>query len=397
MRIAVFDPVCGVSGNMILGALLDCGLERDKLIEMLGRLPLEGWSIDVSSAVRQGLAGTHVQVSVPEETGPRHLSHIRDILANSSLPESVKSGSLCAFRMLAEAESGAHGISADEVHFHEVGAMDAIVDIVGAFSGFHLLNIGSVHSTPVSIGRGTVDCAHGTLPVPAPATMRLLQGIPVVPTDIQAELTTPTGAAILKAAVDSWTTPPPAMVPFATGMGAGSRDLKRPNLLRITLGDTLNVPDTEPAPWEGDRCLQIRTVVDDMEGRLLPSAFRSFLNSGALDCWALPCIGRKGRPAQEITVLCRPHQRKTVLESLFLHTGTLGARVQEIERAVLRRDFVSVETGYGRIGVKTAYMGGEMVSAQPEYEDCAAAAEKHGVPVSRVIRAAVSAFVEGGD
>ncbi len=383
MKIAVFDPFCGVSGNMILGALVDCGLDIVHLEEMLSSLDLKGWELSAEKVLRKTLQGTFVQVIVPEETSSRHLPDILRIISESDLPEYVKVKSSDAFHRLADAESHAHGISINEVHFHETGAMDAIIDIVGSFCGLYLLGIERVYSSAVATGTGTVTCAHGTLPVPAPATMHILKGIPTAPTGIDSELTTPTGAAVLVTAVESWTFPPPCMKPQSTGMGAGSKDLQRPNLLRLTVGET-----TDDALWSSDRCIEIKTIMDDMDARIWPDAAGSILESGAMDCYATMCIGRKGRPAMEATVLCPAARMDAVIECIFRNTSTIGMRLCTIERAVLDRDEQTVETRFGPVRVKRVFLDGKPLRSEPEYEDCAETARQHNIPVQRVITAA---------
>lgn len=380
MKIAVFDPFCGISGNMILGALVDCGLDIVLLEQMLRSLDLKGWELSADKVLRKNLQGTFVSVTVPEETSCRHLPDIQQIISESDLPEYVKVQSCNAFQRLAEAESHAHGISINKVHFHETGAMDAIIDIVGSFCGLHLLGVERIFSSAVATGTGTLTCAHGTLPVPAPATMHILNGVPTAPTGINSELTTPTGAAILVTAVESWLDPPPHMKPQTTGMGAGSKDLQRPNLLRLTICET-----TGDTCWSNDRCIEIKTVVDDMDARIWPDTSVRILESGAIDCYAAMCVGRKGRPALEATVLCPEPRLDAVIECIFRNTSTIGMRLCAVERAVLDRDEQTVETIFGPIRVKRVFLEGTLLRAEPEYEDCAEASRQHNVPVQQVI------------
>ncbi|NOQ21567.1 MAG: nickel pincer cofactor biosynthesis protein LarC [Candidatus Aegiribacteria sp.] len=389
MKIAVFDPFCGVSGNMILGALVDCGLDIVKLEKMLRSLDLKGWELSAEKVLRKTLRGTFVKVIVPEETSSRHLPDIQHIISESDLPEYVRAKSSDAFQRLAEAESHAHGISINEVHFHETGAMDAIIDIVGSFCGLYLLGIKKVFASAVATGTGMLTCAHGTLPVPAPATVHILKGVPVAPTGINSELTTPTGAAILVTAVESWLDPPPRMKPQTTGMGAGSKDLQRPNLLRLTIGETAG-----DALWSSDRCIEIKTIIDDMDARIWPDAAGRILESGAMDCYAAMCIGRKGRPAMEATVLCPVPGLDAVIECIFRNTSTIGMRFGTVERAVLDRDERTVETGFGKIRVKRVFLDGKQLRAEPEYEDCAEASRQYNVPVQKVIAEARFAALE---
>ncbi len=389
MKIAVFDPFCGVSGNMILGALADCGLDIAQLEEMLRALDMKGWELSSEKVLRNNLQGTFVKVIVPDETSCRHLPDIRSIISESDLPEYVKVKSSDAFNRLAEAESHAHGISINEVHFHETGAMDAIIDIVGSFCGLYLLGIERVYSSAVATGTGTVTCAHGTLPVPAPATMHILKGVPTAPTGISSELTTPTGAAVLITAVESWTCPFPHMKPLSTGMGAGLKNLQRPNLLRLTVGETAN-----DVLWSSDRCIEIKIIIDDMDGRIWPDTAGSILESGALDCYAAMCIGRKGRPALEATVLCPAARMDAVIECIFRNTSTIGMRICTVERAVLDRDERTVETKFGPIRVKRVFLDGKLLRSEPEYGDCAETSRKHNIPIQEAITAARFAILE---
>jgi len=384
MRFAMFDPFCGVAGNMVLGALIDCGLDAASLEDMLRRMDLPRWRLGVRRVERGGLRGTLVDVAVPEERETRHLEDIVRIISGSDLPDTVVEGSLGAFRKLASAESEAHGITVDEVHFHETGGMDAILDITGAFCGLHLLGIERVYSSPVATGTGTVECAHGVLPVPSPATLRILEGIPTVPTGIGAELATPTGAAILAGAVGSWSETPPPCIPVASGYGAGSRELRRANLLRVTVGET--VSRREAAQMDG--CVEIRTVIDDLDPRIWPQVSSGIMEEGALDCYTAMCIGRKGRPAQELTVICSDPSIEKVINRIFRETTTLGVRVGRFQRVILERDMHRVSTPYGSISVKRAYIGGALLRAEPEYDDCARAAAEHGVPVREVLMSA---------
>ncbi|MCD4847012.1 MAG: nickel pincer cofactor biosynthesis protein LarC [Candidatus Aegiribacteria sp.] len=382
MKIAVFDPFCGASGNMILGALIDAGADQSGLNEMLSKLNLNGWKIATETVSKKSLRGTYVEVQVPLETEARKLRDIEKIIRNANLPESVTGNSLKSFQKLAEAEAEAHGIPVNEVHFHETGAMDAIIDIVGSFCCLHLLGIERVFSSPIATGTGTVTCAHGTLPVPSPATVSLLRGVPTCPSGIRSELTTPTGATILVNAVESWGTPPP-LIPVSSGMGAGIFDLERPNLLRVTIGTQAG-----SIGCNHDNCIELRTILDDMDMRIWPDTADLILESGAFDCYAAMCIGRKGRPSIEVTVLCPSSMKDDVIECIFRNTTTLGIRIRETERAVLERDFIDVSTEFGTIPVKTGIFEDEIIHLEPEYEDCATASRTYNVPVQTVITAA---------
>lgn len=384
MKIAVFNPCSGISGNMILGALLDNGLSLEDLKAGLRVLPLSGWDIVVSKVIRGGLSGTHVEVVIPHEHVHRHLSDIEALIEPSPLDPWVKRMALKAFSLLASAEASVHGISIEKVHFHEVGAMDAIIDIVGSCLGMHLLGVEAVYSAAVAVGTGTVKCAHGIMPLPAPATSRLLQGVPVVPTSEPAELTTPTGAAVLTALVESWDAPP-AYVGISSGMGAGSREGKtRANLLRLIIGST-SVADQSDG---GNRCIMIEAVIDDLDPRIWPVLNAGILSAGAFDCYARNCLGKKGRPAKELVVHLPESARESVLSVVFAHSSTLGVRIADVERVVLQREFKQVSTRYGDVTIKLGYFSDRVVSAEPEFEECVALADAAGVPVKVVLQSA---------
>lgn len=390
MKVAVFDPCSGISGNMILGALLDNGLAVEDLIAGLRVLPLSGWDIVASKVMRGGLQGTHVEVAIPHEHVHRHLSDIVGIIEPSSLDPWVKKMALKAFELLASAEAAAHGIGVDEVHFHEAGAMDAIIDVVGSCLGMHLLGVEKVYSSPVAVGTGTVECAHGIMPLPAPATSRLLEGVPVVPTDEPFELTTPTGAAVLTALVESWDTPP-AYTGISNGMGAGTREGKtRANLLRLVIGNTV----ADDLCETGNNCVKIEAVIDDLDPRIWPTLNAKILQAGALDCYARNCLGKKGRPAMELVVHLPADARESVLSVVFAHSSTLGVRISDVERIVLRREFKQVTTRYGGVSVKLGYYRGKLVSAEPEFDDCADLADAAGVPVKVVLQSARGAAAD---
>ena len=388
MRIAVFSPFSGISGNMILGALIDCGLSVDAVVQGLSSLELSGWDLSAEKVLRKGLQGTHVQVAVPHEHEHRHLSDIRKIIDSAELPEWVTEKSIAAFTKLAGAEAAAHGIGIDEVHFHEVGAVDAIIDVVGSFLGLHLLGVEEVYSSAVAVGTGTVQCAHGVMPVPAPATARLLQGVPVLSTDIPFELTTPTGAAVLTTAVKAWGSIPEYAV-LENGMGAGSRDNKsRANLLRLVIGET-----TATSSEQND-CIKIETLVDDLDSRIWPVLNEKILSAGALDCYARQCLGKKGRSALELVLLCSVEKKEALLRVIFAESSTLGVRISTVSRIVLRREFRSIQTSYGFIPVKLGYYDDRLVSLEPEFESCASVADVSGVPVKLVLQDARGAALK---
>jgi uncharacterized protein (TIGR00299 family) protein len=384
VRAALFDPWSGVSGNMVLGSLLDAGLDEARLREVLAGLPLVGWTMTVSRVSRAGITGTLVEIAVDGDQPVRRPADVEAVLRAAGLPDEVLAKSLEAFGRIALAESAVHGVGPEEVHFHEVGAVDSILDVVGSFAGLHLLGVDRVFSRPVATGFGTTVCSHGVLPVPAPATAILLEGVPVRPWTREGELATPTGVAVLTTAVGSWDEPPPVIRVCGTGMGAGSRDGGEPNMLRLTLGD---VCDGVPARERGV-CGVLTCVVDDMDPRTWPAVSAALAGEGALDSYAMHCTGRKGRPALELVVIC-PADRMDALSALMLeHTTTLGVRMENVTRRTLPRSFREVATRWGTVRVKTGELGGRVVSAEPEFEDCARVAAGAGVPVKRVLQEA---------
>lgn len=378
MRIASVDAWSGVSGDMMLGALLGAGVDRRELEAALRTLPLGDWDLTVETVSRAGLSGIRVEVGFHADQPHRNLGDILGIVGRSGLPPRAAARTARAFESLAEAEAEAHGCRVGDVHFHEVGAVDSIVDMAGSFTGFDLLQVERVFCTGVATGFGTVECAHGILPVPAPATAFLLRGIPTHSGSEAAELTTPTGAAILATLVDSWT-PPPGARWLSCGMGAGSRDARTPNLLRLSVGESLG-----DAP-HGEEIFELVTLVDDMDPRILPRLQEAVLEAGAVDCYAHQCIGRKGRPAIEVTALCRAGAVEAVRTTVFRESPTLGIRVRVTGRTVLERAFVDVSTPWGSAVVKTGMLRGATVNAAPEYESCAELARSAGIPVRVVL------------
>jgi len=394
MRLALLDPFCGISGNMMLGAMIDAGLDSRLLEESLRLLPLRGWRLEVGEVFLQGLRGTLVEVEVPAGDRPRRFAEIADMIGSSSLPPAVSSSSVRAFDALARAEAEAHGCAVEEVHFHEVGAVDAILDIVGAFAGLDILGVDEVRSTPVATGCGTVECAHGMLPVPAPATALLLRGVPCRRGPVEGELTTPTGAAIVRTAVSDWEDDPRPWVPESVGMGAGSSGLPCPDFLRLILARR---PGGGGAAVE--QVCELVTLVDDMDPRVWPELERTLVAAGALDFYLVQCIGRKGRPAVEATVICRKDDAAALTGLLFSGTPTLGIRSRIVERSFLDRQVREMSTRFGSIRVKVAGAGGGISRAEPEFSDCAAAALAAGLPVETVLaeaRAAARAMLDGG-
>ncbi len=388
-RLVYFDAASGASGDMILGAVVDLGLPLETLRGELGKLGLSGYRLEESRVSRSGLAATKLDVRV-DDTSPAH-RHLRDILGlieASTLDGGVKDRSAALFRRLAEAEAAVHGTSPDQVHFHEVGALDSIVDIVGGVIALDWLDADRFFASPLNLGSGTVTMAHGTFPVPAPATARLVEGATAYGAG-EGELLTPTGALLVTAHATGYG-PLPRIRIEKTGHGAGSRETAgRPNVLRLIVGD-------EALAGDGDRVLVLQTEVDDAAPQLLGPLVEALLSAGALDAYLTPVQMKKGRPGILVTVLAPPSRREAIEELLFRETTTLGVRRQEWDRTVLERETTTVETAYGPIRVKIGRRGGTVYNAWPEFDDCQRAAKQKKVAVKQVLAEALAAWRSGG-
>ena len=388
MKIAYFDCFSGVSGDMALGALLACGADEAAFRSALAGLAVPGYELKIERVTRGGLAATDVDVVLREqEQGHgRHLSDIAALLERSTLSETVRQKALAVFGRLADAEAKIHGTSRDEIHFHEVGAVDAIVDIVGVCLLLQMLGIERVALSALPCGHGTITCAHGVLPVPAPATLELLAGFPVYPVDIRGELVTPTGAALLTTLAGSDAAGPmPAMRVLTSGFGAGKKqfDPNRPNLLRVVVGETEESMDGTPQTVS-----VLETNLDDQNPEGFDLLMERLFAAGALDVFFAPIQMKKNRPATLVTVLCSPEKTEDLAIILFREAGTFGIRIREQKRLTLTRSWETAATKYGPIQVKVGAWQGEEMTASPEYEDCKRAALEHGVPLRRVYEAA---------
>ena len=394
MNLLYFDCFAGISGDMTLGALIDLGVPQKYLSQELAKLGVPGYSLRVGRVQRSGITARQVQVKISlHEHHHRTFKDIEKIISKSTLAARIKESGLAVFRLIAEAEGKVHNTKAEAVHFHEVGAIDSIVDIIGANLALHLLGIERVFASPVHVGGGTIHCDHGVMPVPAPDTAMLLRGCPMIGDDLDAELATPTGAALAV----SWTEnfgPMPAMTATAVGHGAGGRDLPdRANVLRVIIGETADEAVAPTGPAES--VTVIEAVVDDMSGELLAPALDALLAAGARDAFLTSVLEKKGRPAYLVTVLCDAEQLSGMTRTLFEHTTTLGVRYREERRTTLERAWRSVPTAYGAVRVKIGFLDGVSTVFHPEYEDCRARAAEHAVPVRRVAEAAQAAAIEG--
>lgn len=382
---AYFDCFSGAAGDMIVGALLDAGASFEAVKAGLDSLEVAGLTVRAEKVVKKGIAATHFIVEAEGDDHPhRHLRHVVEIIERGTFPDPVKARAIATFRRLAEAEAAVHGTTTEKVHFHEVGALDAIADVVGAQLALHDLGITEVYTSALVTGHGTVQCAHGVMPVPAPATALLIQGVPAIAGDVAKEMLTPTGAAILM----EWTEafgPAPMMKASRHGYGAGTRELPdRPNVLRVTLGETATQRMT-------DEVAVLEALLDDMQPEFFPPLLEDLLAAGALDAWLTPALGKKGRPAQSITVLAPLGEEYALAERLLAHSTTLGLRIRTERRLVLERRVDTVSTVYGDIRVKVALDGSRALRAMPEYEDCRQASQAHAVPITIVYHAAIAA------
>lgn len=394
MRIGYFDCFSGAAGDMILAAAVDAGWPLDALRAVVERLGLAGVSVSAERVTRGGIAATHVRVSVDErqQSDRRHLPEIIKLIVDADLPAAVAQNALIVFQRLAEAEAAVHGIEVEQVHFHEVGATDALVDIVGACAGLAALGLERIVCSPVPTGYGTVTCAHGVLPVPAPATAELLRGVPLAACDEQAELVTPTGAAILTTLAEGFGPLPPMRL-ARVGYGAGTRaGQRRPNLLRLLIGDA-----AQPTAADRDEVVVLEAQVDDATGQAVAHACERLLAGGALDAFIVPIIMKKGRPGQLVTALCRPEDADALADLLLAETSTLGVRRTAAQRTKLPREVATVDTRFGPIRVKVAQRATGGRRAWPEYEDCASAARAAGVPLVDVQQEALRAWAQQDD
>lgn len=382
MRTLYFDCFAGASGDMILGAMVAAGVDPDALRQQLSILNVEGFKIDFETVDRSGLSATYARVETVHEHKHRHLSDIRRIIENSGVTDAAKELSIRIFTRLAEAEARVHNELVEKVHFHEVGALDAIVDVVGAAICFDLMKIDRFVSSPLHVGSGIIEMAHGRFPVPPPAVTELLRGVPFYSGEVKGELLTPTGAAIITTVCQEYG-PIPRIKTDRTGYGAGTRQYENfPNVLRVLVGET------EAVEAASERLWMIETNLDDASPQIVGHVMDRVFEAGALDCYFTPVQMKKNRPGVLLSVLCGASEKEAVMTLLFTETTTLGIRSYEVERRALRRSLIEVETPYGPIFVKVAHLNGRVVNEMPEFEQCREAAIRANVPLKVVEEAA---------
>ncbi|MFQ5912072.1 MAG: nickel pincer cofactor biosynthesis protein LarC [Nitrospinota bacterium] len=388
--IAYFDCVSGASGDMILGALVDAGLPLEDLQGQVDRLGLPGLCLRARSVQKKGFGATKVDVLTEDSQGHRRYTEIRRIIESSSLSHAVKERSLRVFNRLAEAESHIHRVQIEDVHFHEVGSLDALADIAGAVAGLDLLQVKRIEVSPLPLGTGFVATAHGKQPVPAPATMALVRDVPVRGTGVEAELVTPTGAALLTTLADCFG-PMPAMRPMAVGYGAGTWDLEWPNVLRVILGE----PAGGLTGGESvERLALLEANIDDMNPEFYEHVAEVLFSRGALDVYWTPVGMKKSRPGILLSVLCRPEAKRRLTETVLRETTTLGVRWAWMDRLTVPRRELTVHTPYGPLKVKASLADGPNPGISPEYEECRRVARERGIPLWRVYQEALLAARE---
>lgn len=407
MTLAWFQPLAGASGDMLLGALLDAGAELAAVQAAVDAVGTEPILIETEDVLRAGVAATKAHVRIPASSVVRTWPNIRGLLEDADLEPAVRAGALEVFGLIAGAEAQAHRTTPDQVHFHEVGALDAVADVVGVCAALHELGVTDAVSSAVAVGSGMVRSAHGLMPVPGPAVVALLAaaGAPVYSGEVPFELCTPTGAALLAATVTSWGPMPLGRI-VGTGYGAGSRDLDDlPNVLRVVLLDPLAEPDTGTDTGSDtgsdDRAgstteLLLETNVDDLDPRIWPAVLRQLLDAGAADAWLTQILMKKGRPAYTLSVLVPPAAATAVRRVVFTQTSAIGLRERAVTKRALDRSWVTVTVPGGDVRIKTASLDGQVVNAQPEYDDVAEVARQTGRPVKAVLADAVAAAHAAG-
>lgn len=388
MKTLYIDCPMGISGDMFLGALIDAGVDIKAILREVRKLPIDKKEIDVRTTkeVRHSISAVSFRVKIKEAHHHRTFRHIKKLIKDSTLSGEIKAMSTDIFKTIAEAEGRVHGISPEKVHFHEVGAIDSIIDVVGTAAAVALLNVDRIIASPVPLGTGWTDTMHGRMPIPAPATLEILRGVPLVESTAPFELTTPTGASIIKTLACSFGGFP-AMIVEKAGYGAGKKDFKEAaNVLRVVLGRSPGLPEDEEEVLH-----VIETNIDDMSPQVAGYLMEKLMKAGALDAFLTPVQMKKTRPGVLLTALAREENKEGLIDIIFDESTTIGIRSYPVERRCLERKSIKVKTPYGEIRVKVSFKSGSAVNVQPEYEDCSTAAEKKKVPIKRVIASATAA------
>ncbi len=388
MKIAYLDCSSGASGDMILGALIDAGVKPERLIDELSKLNLE-FDLEIKTVFKKHIRATKVDV-IAKEHSPHHreFKDIEEMILSSSLPESVKEKALGIFKLIASAESKVHGVPIEKVHFHEIGALDSIVDIVGSVVGFEALGIERIFASPLNLGKGRIKTAHGYLPVPAPATSLMVEGLPVYSDGTEGELLTPTGAGILKYLSNGFGKMP-FMKLHKVGYGAGTMDLEIPNILRIFIGDS--------DKWDGDfdEVVLLETDIDDATPETIGFAVERLFEEGALDVSVSPLFMKKGRLGFRLTIITKEENLFPLVKLVFKETTTFGIRFQRVKRFKLVKSEKKVDVLSGKVRLKIGTLGDEVITVSPEYEDCKKVAKEEGISLKEVLKLALNSYRGG--
>jgi len=384
MKIAYFDCLAGASGDMILGALLDAGLSVQDLLRGINALHLSGFDLNIQTVYKNSFRATKANILIEDNVTERRLPDIEAIIQDSDLPEEIKTKSIKIFHRLGAVEAEIHGTPLQEVHLHELGGLDTIIDVVGTLVGLDLLDVRQVYASPLPLGRGFTHGEHGVIPLPAPATLALLEGVPVTGSDLDVELVTPTGAALLTSLVESFG-PIPEMTLTTIGYGAGTKDLSIPNIIRLLIGTQQK--DTNPII---ETLMMLETNIDDLNPEIYEYVMTRLLEAGALDVTLNPIQMKKNRPGILLQVLCRPKDAENLTSILFTETSTLGVRKQNLERVSIPRSIQIIETPYGQIRMKIAQNQDGSIKFAPEYEDCRTLAETNNIPLVDMYKMAES-------
>jgi hypothetical protein len=392
MKLAYFDCPAGISGDMILGALVDCGVSIEEIKKGLALLPIQGFEISAKRVNKIGLVSTQVEILVQDKVKERRLEEILTVIRESQLPEKIKEKALEVFQHIGSIEAGIHGLDVKKVHLHELGGLDTIIDVVGVFLGMEILKIDRVFASPLPLGTGYIKSAHGTIPLPAPATLALLEGVPIVGSELKNELVTPTGAALLTSLVEEFGIIPPMRL-LKTGYGAGKRDMPIPNVLRLLLGEGSVHPQSH-YHFQEEKLVCLECNIDNMNPEIYSYLFECLFNAGALDVSLIPIYMKKNRPGMLVTVLCSEEIATSLIDILFSETTTLGTRKYIVNRYSVERHITQVTTPYGTVNVKFSKKGDKSWDYAPEYEDCRRLASEHHIPIMKIYRAAEYAAKE---
>jgi uncharacterized protein (TIGR00299 family) protein len=390
MRLLYFDCIGGISGDMALGALVDAGADPEGVRSALASLPLEPFSVEFEETDAGGIRATRARVRCEAAGVIRTFASIRRLLDEAALPDSARELAQRMFHRLAVAEAAVHGRDVEQVTFHEVGAVDSVVDIVGTALAITMLAVDRSFASPVPTGMGMMRSEHGAMPIPAPAVVELLRGAPLYSKGVPAELTTPTGAAILATVAEGYGDLPPMRIE-AVGYGAGERSLEFPNVLRVLIGEDADAKvESPPGSGRGSHEVVLETNVDDLNPELYAYVLERLFEQGAQDAWLTPILMKKGRPAVAVSVLCSADQQDAMHDVLYRETGTLGVRASLVAKRMLERTVLNVTTSWGSVRVKVGFLDGRAVTISPEYEDCARAARASGEAVRKIYEEAGS-------